>query len=95
MGSTRPSAGSGSPLDIDGCTRSEECDEAPSQITDHIKARKTHPELSLVWSNLRALCRACHNRVGERVGRIENGADPGAPRMPRIGALKRPGEGGG
>ncbi|WP_134470464.1 HNH endonuclease, partial [Pseudomonas aeruginosa] len=73
----------------------EECDEAPSQITDHIKARKTHPELSLVWSNLRALCRACHNRVGERVGRIENGADPGAPRMPRIGALKRPGEGGG
>ncbi|MFU6441514.1 HNH endonuclease [Pseudomonas aeruginosa] len=72
----------------------EECDEAPSQITDHIKARKTHPELSLVWSNLRALCRACHNRVGERVGRIENGADPGAPRMPRIGALNRPGEGG-
>ncbi|HCI1867859.1 TPA: HNH endonuclease [Pseudomonas aeruginosa] len=71
----------------------EECDEAPSQITDHIKARKTHPELSLVWSNLRALCRACHNRVGERVGRIENGADPGAPRMPRIGALNRPGEG--
>ncbi|HHK4255451.1 HNH endonuclease [Pseudomonas aeruginosa] len=66
----------------------EECDEAPSQITDHIKARKTHPELSLVWSNLRALCRSCHNRVGERVDRVGHPAQakPPAPRVPRIGA---------
>lgn len=50
----------------------EACDDAASQITDHIKARKTHPELSLDWDNLRALCRACHNRVGERVGLTAN-----------------------
>lgn len=46
----------------------EECDEAASDITDHIKPRKTHPELSLEWDNFRALCRACHNRVGAKVG---------------------------
>ena len=71
----------------------QECDEAPSQITDHIKARKTHPELSLVWSNLRALCRSCHNRVGERVDR--GAAPPQAQpvRMPRIGALTARGRG--
>ena len=57
MGSTRPSAGSGSPLDIDRLHPICEEVTKPSQITDHIKARKTHPELSLVWSNLRALCR--------------------------------------
>lgn len=72
----------------------QECDEAASQITDHIKARKSHPELSLVWSNLRALCRSCHNRVGERVGRVDSPAQGQAKPMPRIGAFKRPGEGG-
>ncbi|WP_445262103.1 HNH endonuclease [Pseudomonas sp. EA_35y_Pfl2_R111] len=52
----------------------EECDSAASDITDHIKARKTHPELSLEWDNLRALCRPCHNRVGEKVGLTSNRA---------------------
>lgn len=48
----------------------EECEAAASDLTDHIKPRKTHPELSLDWDNLRALCRPCHNRVGERVGLV-------------------------
>lgn len=52
----------------------EECDGAASEITDHIKPRKTHPELSLDWDNLRALCRPCHNRVGVRVGLIDRRA---------------------
>lgn len=39
-----------------------------SQLVDHIMPRKTHPELSYEWRNLRALCWACHNRVGARVG---------------------------
>lgn len=51
----------------------EECEKAgrvePARLTDHIKARRTHPELSLEWSNLRALCWPCHNRLGEKVGR--------------------------
>jgi 5-methylcytosine-specific restriction protein A len=53
----------------------EECERhgliTPSAMTDHIKARKTHPELSLAWDNLRALCWSCHNRVGERVGLVD------------------------
>ncbi len=44
------------------------CNGAASDITDHIKPYKTHPELGLDWDNLRALCRPCHNRIGERVG---------------------------
>lgn len=71
----------------------QECDEAASQITDHIKARKTNPELSLVWSNLRALCRTCHNRVGERVGRVDGSPVAQTRPAPRIGAFKRTGEG--
>ena len=39
----------------------------PSRMVDHIKPRKTHPELSYEWSNLRALCWSCHNRYGEKV----------------------------
>lgn len=39
-----------------------------SRMVDHIKASKTHPELFFEWSNLRALCNPCHNRVGEKVG---------------------------
>ncbi|WP_423836300.1 HNH endonuclease [Stutzerimonas stutzeri] len=46
----------------------EHCDNAASDITDHIKPFKTHPALGLDWDNLRALCRPCHNRIGERVG---------------------------
>lgn len=46
----------------------EHCDNAASDITDHIKSVKTHPELALAWDNLRALCRPCHNSIGERVG---------------------------
>lgn len=48
----------------------EECDSAASEITDHIKAFKLNPDLALDWNNLRALCRRCHNQVGERVGLI-------------------------
>jgi len=44
------------------------CSNAASDITDHIKPYKTNPELGLDWDNLRALCRTCHNRIGERVG---------------------------
>ncbi len=46
----------------------EHCDNAASDITDHIKPVKTHPALALAWDNLRALCRPCHNSIGERVG---------------------------
>ncbi|MNZ23536.1 HNH endonuclease [compost metagenome] len=49
----------------------EECQAAVSEITDHIKPRKTHPDLSLDWDNLRALCRPCHNKVGAKVGLID------------------------
>jgi 5-methylcytosine-specific restriction protein A len=49
----------------------QECNAAASDITDHRRALKTHPELALDWSNLRALCRPCHNRIGERVGLID------------------------
>lgn len=40
----------------------------PSRMVDHIKPSKTHPELFFEWSNLRALCNPCHNRIGEKVG---------------------------
>lgn len=42
----------------------------PSQLVDHIKPSKTHPELFFDWRNLRALCHSCHNRVGEKVGLV-------------------------
>ena len=42
----------------------------PSKMVDHIKPYKTHPALAYEWSNLRALCWACHNRIGERVGLV-------------------------
>lgn len=48
----------------------EHCENAASDITDHIKPYKSHPDLGLDWDNLRALCRACHNRVGEKVGLV-------------------------
>lgn len=48
----------------------EHCDNAASDITDHIKPVKTNPELALAWDNLRALCRPCHNSIGERVGLV-------------------------
>lgn len=41
-----------------------------SQLVDHIKPTKTHPELFFEWSNLRALCRLCHNSIGEKVGLV-------------------------
>ena len=37
-------------------------------IVDHIIPFKKAPERALDESNMRSLCRACHNRVGERVG---------------------------
>ncbi|GLK88308.1 HNH endonuclease [Pseudomonas turukhanskensis] len=39
-----------------------------SALVDHIKAYKTNPELAFDWTNVRALCKPCHNQVGERVG---------------------------
>jgi 5-methylcytosine-specific restriction protein A len=39
-----------------------------SRMVDHIKPTKTHPDLFFDWSNLRALCNPCHNRIGEKVG---------------------------
>lgn len=41
-------------------------------ILDHIKPYKTHPELGLDWYNVRPLCRPCHNRIGAKVGLIQN-----------------------
>lgn len=38
-------------------------------VMDHIKPRRTHPELELVQSNIRPLCRSCHERHGERADR--------------------------
>lgn len=32
----------------------------PAIDIDHILPRRTHPELALEWSNLQALCLACH-----------------------------------
>ena len=41
----------------------------PAQVVDHIESYKLRPDLATEWSNLRALCHACHNRIGARVGR--------------------------
>jgi len=38
-----------------------------TEIVDHIKPAKSHPELFWEWSNLRPLCHDCHNRIGEKV----------------------------
>ena len=43
----------------------------PSRMVDHIEPYKTAPELAYEWSNLRALCWPCHNRIGARVGLLE------------------------
>lgn len=37
-------------------------------ILDHIVAFKKAPERALDETNMRPLCRACHNRIGDRVG---------------------------
>lgn len=51
------------------CAECERADRVtPAVIVDHIQPTKTHPHLALDWSNLRALCRACHNRIGAKVG---------------------------
>lgn len=34
----------------------------PSEQVDHILSIRDRPDLRLVWSNLRALCRSCHSR---------------------------------
>lgn len=51
----------------------------PSQLVDHIKPYKTHPELAYVASNLRPLCWACHNRIGARVGLTAEALPPVGP----------------
>ena len=33
---------------------------------DHIKPRKTHPELALVFENLQVLCGSCNKRKGNK-----------------------------
>ena len=38
-----------------------------SELVDHIKPAKEHPELFFDWSNLRALCQRCHNAIGAKV----------------------------
>ncbi|NLY16632.1 MAG: HNH endonuclease [Gammaproteobacteria bacterium] len=51
------------------CVRCRELGRAtPAQVVDHIKPLKTHPELATEWDNLRSLCHACHNQIGEKVG---------------------------
>lgn len=35
---------------------------APSTDVDHIQTIRARPDLRLTWSNLRALCHACHSR---------------------------------
>lgn len=46
--------------DADGLVR-------PADLVDHIKPAKSHPDLFFEWSNLRALCQECHNKIGEKV----------------------------
>lgn len=50
----------------------EECEQrgkvVEMDIVDHRVPFKEAPHLALDWSNLRSLCRGCHNRVGRRVG---------------------------
>jgi 5-methylcytosine-specific restriction protein A len=40
-----------------------------AQIVDHIVPRKRDPARELDWTNLRSLCRTCHNHIGQRVER--------------------------
>lgn len=42
-------------------------------IVDHIVTFKKAPERALDRTNVRSLCRACHNRVGERAGLLQGG----------------------
>lgn len=55
----------------------EECEKqgrvVEMEIVDHRVPLKEAPHLALDWSNLRSLCRACHNRVGRRVGLTQGG----------------------
>lgn len=48
-----------------------ECDRfsrlRPAVIVDHIIPYRERADLGLVESNLRSLCRACHNAIGKRV----------------------------
>lgn len=44
-----------------------------AQLVDHIVPRKLDPSRSLDWTNLRSLCRPCHNRIGERTDRHDHG----------------------
>jgi 5-methylcytosine-specific restriction endonuclease McrA len=39
---------------VPGCGR-------PTEDIDHVKSVRTHPELRLVWANLRALCHPHHS----------------------------------
>lgn len=41
----------------------------PAEMVDHIVPVKARPELFFEWSNLRPLCKQCHNRIGEKVRR--------------------------
>lgn len=34
----------------------------PADVVDHIQSIADHPELRLVWSNLRSMHHDCHNR---------------------------------
>lgn len=53
----------------------EECESiglvVPSQMTDHIKPYRLHPELAFDDENLRALCWPCHNRIGAQVRKMQ------------------------
>jgi len=43
--------------------------KADMKLVDHIKPRRTHPELSLVESNLQVVHQLCHNSIKARMER--------------------------
>ena len=45
----------------------------PGLVVDHIIPYRTRPDLGLIASNLRALCAACHNRIGATYEQPGNG----------------------
>ena len=44
----------------------------PATVADHIVPRRDAPDLELDLDNLRALCAACHGRLGT-LGRVRHG----------------------
>jgi 5-methylcytosine-specific restriction endonuclease McrA len=61
------------------------CGHAATEV-DHIRSVRTHPQLRLEPSNLRAMCKSCHSRrtvIDQSTGGKGHGADvTGQPILP-------------